>query len=213
MKAPEVQYTIGATIIADDGPCGTLGRVVIDPVAEVVTHLVVDPTHPHGPPRLVPLDLFDPAGVTDDRLRLHGTVADLSRLDAAEETHFMPPPPGYTDYEQALVWPYYGGGAAVPASMAGMVTTQHLPDGEVDVRRGDPVHATDGEIGKVEGLVVTRSDRHVTHVLLQEGHLFGRKEVAIPIDAVRTVSYGVQLSLTKEQVRDLPPVDHDRVGG
>ena len=46
------------------------------------------------------------------------------------------------------------------------------------------VHATDGEIGKVEGLVVEPAHGHVTHVLLQEGHLWGRKEVAIPIGAV-----------------------------
>jgi hypothetical protein len=58
----------------------------------------------------------------------------------------------------------------------------------------------------------------VTHVLLQEGHLFGRKEVAIPISAVTHVDTdayiqvddsGVQLNLTKQQVQDLPPVDID----
>lgn len=206
------EYTIGATVTATDGDCGTLVRLVLDPIAEVVTHLVIEPPHHHGPARLVPLELFDPAGITGDRLRLRGTVADLSRLDAADETHFMPPPPGYTPLDQTLVWPYYGGGAAVPPGMAGMVTAEHLPVGEVDVRRGDGVHAADGEIGRVEGLVVTRSDRQVTHVLLQEGHVFGRKEVAIPISAVRTMSNGVQLSITKEQVRDLPAVDHDRPG-
>jgi hypothetical protein len=50
----------------------------------------------------------------------------------------------------------------------------------------------------------------VTHVLLQEGHLWGRKEVAIPITAVTAVGVdGVQLSTTKQQVQDLPPVDID----
>jgi hypothetical protein len=61
----------------------------------------------------------------------------------------------------------------------------------------------------------------VTHVLLQEGHLFGRREVAIPISAVTRVdsnaypqadSDGVQLNLTKQQARDLPPVDIDHPG-
>jgi len=44
----------------------------------------------------------------------------------------------------------------------------------------------------------------VTHVLLREGHLWGRKEVAIPIDAVASLDDGVQLSFTKKQVEDLP---------
>lgn len=51
------------------------------------------------------------------------------------------------------------------------------------MRRGDYVHATDGDIGRVQSLVSDRGSRHVTHVLLQEGHLWGRKEVAIPVDA------------------------------
>jgi hypothetical protein len=46
----------------------------------------------------------------------------------------------------------------------------------------------------------------VTHVLLQEGHLWGRKEVAIPIEAVTRVETGIWLNLSKRQVEDLPPV-------
>jgi uncharacterized protein YrrD len=83
----------------------------------------------------------------------------------------------------------------------------------VDVRRGDDVHATDGDIGRVQGLVIDPKDHHVTHVLLQEGHLWGKKEVAIPIGAVKEVAAdGVQLTLTRNQVRDLPPVDLASLG-
>jgi hypothetical protein len=53
----------------------------------------------------------------------------------------------------------------------------------------------------------------VTHVLLQEGHLWGRKEVAIPIKAVTEVSdEGIKLSIAKRDVEDLPPVDIDHPG-
>ena len=59
-----------------------------------------------------------------------------------------------------------------------------VPLGEADVDRGDPVHALDGEIGRVQGLLVDPDDHRVTHVLLQEGHLWGRKKVSIPVSAV-----------------------------
>ena len=50
----------------------------------------------------------------------------------------------------------------------------------------------------------------VTLVLLQKGHLRGRKEVAIPIGAVtKTGTLLIRLSLTRNQVKDLPPVDID----
>jgi sporulation protein YlmC with PRC-barrel domain len=82
-----------------------------------------------------------------------------------------------------------------------------VPVGEVEVRRGDHVHATDGSIGRVQGLVVDPGDHHMTHVLLDEGHLWGKKEVAIPIGAVQSVEDGVRLNLTKDEVRELPAVE------
>jgi hypothetical protein len=87
-----------------------------------------------------------------------------------------------------------------------------VPQLEVEVRRGQHVHATDGPIGQVRGLAVDPSDHHVTHVLLDEGHLWGKRTVAIPITAVADVGHGVWLKLTKDQVSDLPPVDLDDAG-
>jgi len=57
----------------------------------------------------------------------------------------------------------------------------------------------------VEGFQVDPGDHRVTHVLLREGHLWGRKEVAIPVSAVAKVDHGIWLNLTKKQVEDLPP--------
>ena len=51
------------------------------------------------------------------------------------------------------------------------------------------------------------ADHRVTHVLLREGHLWGHKEVAIPVSAVTSVDDGIWLSLTKKQVEELPPRD------
>jgi sporulation protein YlmC with PRC-barrel domain len=81
-----------------------------------------------------------------------------------------------------------------------------VPLGATDIERGEPVHALDGEIGRVHGCQVDPDDHRVTHVLLGEGHLWGRKEVAIPASAVTKVENGIWLNLTKKQVEDLPPV-------
>jgi hypothetical protein len=47
-------------------------------------------------------------------------------------------------------------------------------------------------------------------VLLDDGHLWGEKEVSIPIRAVVRLDDGIQLNLSKEEVWALPPVDFDR---
>jgi hypothetical protein len=55
--------------------------------------------------------------------------------------------------------------------------------------------------GRVQGLVIDRGSHLVTHVVLQEGHLRGRREVAIPISAVAGVQDGVRLSITWQEVQ------------
>ncbi len=209
--AEATSFTIGTGASCTDGACGKVARVVIDPVARTITHLVVEPKHWSGPGRLVPLDLID---ATAGEIRLRCTLAEFDELDPAEETQFVPGTPGYPGYnpEQVAFMPYYGlgvGGSAVPVA----VTYDTVPLDEVEVRRDEHVHATDGPIGRVQGLVIDPDSRHVTHVLLQEGHLWGRKEVAIPIGAVAGVDDGIRLSLTKQEVQDLPPVDIHHPGG
>ncbi len=74
------------------------------------------------------------------------------------------------------------------------------------------VDAVDGEIGRVRGFLADSGDDRITHVLLQEGHLWGRKEIAIPISAVTGVQDGIRLNITKQQVEELPPADIDHSG-
>jgi hypothetical protein len=145
-------------------------------------------------------------------------VAQFEALEDAEETQFLPGARGQWGYsqDQMLSHPYYGLGMNGLGVMGGMgmgmsagpqpITSDRVPVGEVEVRRGEHVHATDGPIGQVQGLVVDPHDHYVTHVLLDEGHLWGKKRVAIPIGAVTGVDDGVQLNLTKDEVRDLPPI-------
>jgi sporulation protein YlmC with PRC-barrel domain len=90
------------------------------------------------------------------------------------------------------------------------VTVDAVPFGEVAIRRELTISATDGEIGQVQGLTVEPGGHQVTHVLLQEGHMLGRKEVAVPIGAVTKIgTLLIHLSLTKHQVKHLPSVDID----
>jgi sporulation protein YlmC with PRC-barrel domain len=211
-------FTIGAHASCEDGPCGTVQRVVVDPIARTVTHLVVEPKHHRqGPPRLVPVDIADS---TTEGVTLRCRTADFDNFDAAEETQFVAGTVGYENYEsgQVLSWPYFGlhggqagsvGGVAEVPGAPQTYTEDTLPEGEVDVRRGDPVYATDGPIGHVHGLAIDRDSRRVSHVLLAEGHLWGRKEVAIPIGAVTSASYGINLRLSKKEVADLPSVAVD----
>jgi hypothetical protein len=164
------EFTIGSEVSCRDGACGELRRVVIDPVARALTHLVVEPKHGSAKGHLVPVDLVASAS---GRITLTCTTSEFDKLDEAEETEFLPGGDGRFGYgqDQVISWPYFGmGGGLVAAGGLGgaayagttgnrgpsghMVTNVVVRGGEVLVRRGEPVHATDGAIGKVKGLVI-----------------------------------------------------------
>ncbi len=221
--SPATEYVIGTPVVCSDGACGALRRVVIDPVARAITHLVVEPEHRKGCGHLVPIDLVSAAGETE--IRLTSSLHEFHLLEDAEESEYISGAAGDWNYEQdaMLSLPYSAGlGSAGIGSMGtGLGKTgsgphafieDKVPVGEVDIRRGDSVHATDGEIGHVAGLVIDPADHHVTHVLLDEGHLWGAKRVAIPIGVVTKVDVGVRVTLTKDEVKDLPPVELGELG-
>ncbi|MDQ2895429.1 MAG: universal stress protein, partial [Actinomycetota bacterium] len=162
-------FTIGSEVSCVDGPCGELRRVVIDPVRRELTHLVVEAPHRAGSGHLVPIGLVD---ATAGAVALRCTRAELAVLEEAQETRFLPGASAKWGYRQnqMLSWPYYGLGLGGPEGL-GMAGPQALmfdrvPPGEVEVRRGDSVYATDGPIGRVQGLVIDPADHQVTHVLL-----------------------------------------------
>ena len=142
----------------------------------------------------MPLNLVDAAAPKEVRLRC--TRAEFDELRFAEDTDFVPRAnlDQYSGYsaEQMLMLPYYSriAGEGMPQARKDEPTSAYgsLPPGEVAVRRDKRVYATDGEIGRVEGLVIDPGNHHVSHVLLQKGHLFGRRQVAIPIAAVTGVA-------------------------
>jgi PRC-barrel domain len=200
----EERFKIGVDVDATDGRCGHLARVIFDPVADVLTHLVVEPGHHEELARLVPVALV--ARVEDELIQLNCTKERFEQLDEAEEVQFLPAnetPKGYG--ASAAAWPYFGLGLPLGHHHNPMFNDR-VPLGDVEIRRGDPVHARDGWIGEVQGLVVDPADNHVTHVILQEGHVWGRKQVAIPIGVANRAAGELRVDLTKEEVEALPPV-------
>jgi hypothetical protein len=203
-----ITLVIGNDALCSDGYRGEVRAVVIDPAARTVTHIAVEPHGRRGLARLVPLDLVDAAS---GQIRLRCTEAEFMNLDAAEETlaefalgQPVPVqllPPGWR-------------GTGEPSADGGSIlridekeTIDVVPPGEVEEHGGDHVHATDGDTGQVRGFRIDPGTGALTHVLLREGHAWGRRDVAIPFDTVVGLDDGIRLSITREQVRDLPPVD------
>ena len=210
-----MEFTFGARASCSDGRCGELSRAIFDPASWTVTHLVIQPGHRAAEGRLVPIDLAEAAG---GEISLRCTLSEFDRFDPAEEIELAEGVDYAGGYGQDAVTGYGDVGAmGVGASVSGMgigaslghhtptVSSDNVPEGEGEVARHDHVHASDGLIGQLKGFAVDPADHRVTHILLHEGHLWGRRDVAIPVSAVTSADPIIRLNLTKKQVEELPP--------
>ncbi|HEV3364627.1 MAG TPA: hypothetical protein VG795_10925, partial [Acidimicrobiia bacterium] len=190
-----MELRIGAPVDCSDKTCGTLTRVVADPRTWAVTHLVVEPPGGHVLARLVPIDLVAEAG---KRVALTSTQDQWRRLPYVEEVQFVRDP-GSGSWGQLILWPLVGplGGADLP------VVIEHLPPGQVEMSGANHIRSSDGPIGRVDGVVVD-PDYRLTHILLQEGHLWRKKEVAIPARSVDALTDEIHVALSKHDIVDLP---------
>jgi sporulation protein YlmC with PRC-barrel domain len=208
-----VRLELGRPVRCTDEVVGELADLVVDPVEKRVTHLVVRPKHGTGQGHLVPIELAERGG---DEIALTCTAAEVQQLPHAEEFSYLrldELPGNDPDWDvgvtDVLALPYYesGGLDGYADSYAGDVgiVYDRVPKGEVEVRRSSSVISRDDKhVGAVDGFLVDDGD-HITHFVLERGHLWGRREVTVPIGAVEKVeSDAVFVNLTVDEIGALP---------
>jgi len=202
---------IGIRVACSDGDCGDLQRIIIDPAARAISHLAVGPRHDHGDGRLVPVALVASVG---DEILLRCDKSEFAALLPAQDAELVERTTAAPGYGQDLTMDVYGdgldggirgaSGAYRGTSPTGATRTfDRVPAGDVDVHADDQVTATDGSVGRVRGFLADPESYSLTHVLADAGHLWGKKELAIPIAAVNRIERGVAVNLTRAQVGDL----------
>jgi sporulation protein YlmC with PRC-barrel domain len=193
---------------------GELTDLVIDPTKRRVTQLVVQP-QALGGSRLVPVELADSDG-DQSQITLHCTLHEVSKLEPVEEVAYLrlggfpvDDPNWDVGVSNVLAEPYYGAGEFAGASSPADVEMfyDRIPKGEVEIRRASLVTSSDGHgLGRVEAFILDDQEE-VTHFVLERGHLWGRRDVTIPISAVQEIETDqVTLGLTKHAVGELPVV-------
>lgn len=203
-----MEIPLEAQVECTDGVCGRSVYVLIDPVIDQVTHVVVRADLPPNTEYIVPLEVV--SATIDGTIQLNCTKEELGQLDAFVQTEFVE--------EKVLDYAGYGGGMMygmgtyyyrpyVTSELTVEVPVEHLqiPLGEIAVRRGNRVEATDGYVGKVDEFVVSSDNGHINYLIMREGHLWGKKDVIIPLSAMSdTRENTVFLNIDKSQIESLP---------
>jgi len=191
---------INAAIACTDGPCGHSTAIILNPVSDQVTHLVVHEPGLFDTERMVPVEFVTES--TPELIRLRCTKDELVHMPPFVTTNYLPPPPSFlpgSDGAGVMLWPY--------VSMEPAVGFDHenIAFDELAIHRGAQVHATDGRIGEVEEFVVNPANNGITHIVLREGHFWNRQDVTIPVAQIdRIGDDSVYLTLNKHQIEALP---------
>ncbi|GMQ79198.1 MAG: hypothetical protein BMS9Abin02_1759 [Anaerolineae bacterium] len=194
-----------------DGPAGRSTTIILNPISSEVTHVVVKAGRNEF---MVPLDLIVES--TPSKIQLRCTKEELSKLDLYVKMQFMGRENLNTEFELwmdsaesgANWWPYT---QIDDQHMDTYNLVEQVPHHELAIHRGSKVRASDGHIGQVDEFIVNPANNQISHLILVERHLFGRREVTIPIDQIEQIDQDiVYLKIEKKAVRALPDVPLDR---
>ena len=208
----KMKLELGTSIRCADGATRELVDVVIDSSSSRVTHLVIQPAQHAEDARLVPISLASRAEDGESEISLNCGAADLERFDPVHKFEILragerpnEDPKWDVGVEDIVVAPNYAPTAFgdYGGSLDSDVTISYdrVPKGEIELRHASSVYSADGHhLGSVDAVVVDDGDR-LTHLLLERGHLWWKREVALPAESIsKFESDMLTLGLTKREL-------------
>jgi sporulation protein YlmC with PRC-barrel domain len=201
-----MEFPLNVEVHCKDGRCGRSTHIVLNPATEQITHIVVKERRPSSVERLVPVILVSHTAA--EVIVLDCTLEEFSALEPFNQTEFVygDLPHHATDPSLTLLWPY-----AVSAKRIVDEKIRPVPPGELAVRRGARVEATNGRVGRVDEFLVDPDSGFITHLCLRESSLRGDKVVCIPVSEIEEIKEKVvHLKVDKESIAARPSVQVKR---
>jgi len=170
---------LNAQVECPDGICGRSTYVLINPVFNDVTHVVVKRGLLPKTEYLVPVEYV--AGSITNTIRLGINKTEIEKMEPFIKSD-------YTEEAGPVIYAGYRAGA-----------------GELAVHHGTRVEATDGYLGKVDEIVIDSKSCQITHLVVRAGYLWEQKDVFIPLSALGdTFGNTVFLKLNMHEIEGLP---------
>ena len=196
-----MEYPLDVEVHCSDGHCGRSTHIILNPVTEKVTHLVVQEKS-SAIERLVSVMLV--ANTAAEVILLNCTKEEFAKLESFNQPDFI-----YTDIPQhatdpnlTLLWPF-----VVPVKRIVDDKIRRIPPRELAVRRGARVRATDGWVGKVDEFIVGPVSGNITHLCLRESHPWKGRDICIPVSLIERIEEkAVYLNVDKNTIADMPSV-------
>lgn len=183
-----------AIVYSQDGVCGCVTAIIVQPRSRLVTHLVVcQTTRPRKVERLVAM-----------RLVSHSQAGGIY-LDYPQRI-FDYLPKFTIMVEQALSLLDYtllGSGFIYPESPLEIekkaVPRCNVPPNCVALYADTPIRATNGRFGTLASLITEPDSHHITHLVVQRKQLWKQHRITLPIKHIGDISeHQIRLQLDKQ---------------
>ena len=202
------EISIKAKVECTDGLCGKTTHLIADPESGKLTHFVVKyKKFPDSPDRLVNVEQV--VNTDGEIIHLGCTRDELAAMPPFTTTHYVHKE--IPDYADAYI---AGGSMSNPMpSLPGdswfdKTKDRHVPKNEMALSHGMAVKTRLGKkVGQVDRLVVDPEKHAITDILMREGHLWGAKDVVVPITAIQEADDDeIFLKLDEDEIDALPNV-------
>jgi sporulation protein YlmC with PRC-barrel domain len=198
-----IEIPINANVFCSDGQCGHSLCVIIDPREERVTHVVVRENHFPHKEILVSTHMIEQANPETIKLKCNKKQLEgMQEFIDEEFVHFIKPAILYQP-NSYIAWPIENS-----EEISKLVKHENIPYGEMVIHKNSHVYATDGRIGQVDDFLVNPENELITHIVMREGHLWGQREIVIPISAIKHIEDdSIYLKINRVSVETLPEVN------
>lgn len=192
-----MDISLNAHVECVDGPIGKVENIIVNPMRERITYLVVRENDVANTQRLIPEKMIENA--SSKKITLSIKKDKFKQAPNFLREVFIP--------SSLLLYMSDKPAGDLPVTPASVRTIEEaVPQGGKTIHHGAKVYASDGRhIGKVDEFLMEKKTGRITHLVLKEGHLWGKKEISVPISKIQKYEDGnIHLNMDKQAVNAAP---------
>jgi len=166
-------------VTCSEGLLGFLDGILLDPVTNEVTHLVVEDDKLGGIKRLVPI--CEIVKSTFRSILLRCSACEFSELES------------------------FSGRECFSIPEANELANRSPK--QIELKFDSQVFALDGKVGELDELLIAPDNHHISDLVVRIGYYWGYKDVAIPLaEVAQFKDNSVYVKLSKSAIASLPEI-------
>jgi hypothetical protein len=197
-----MDISLNVAVHCVDGFGGRSTHIILNPITQIVSHIVVAEKKAPHIERLVLIDWIKTT--TPDLILLDCRRDQLSQMERFVMTEFLRLE---TTDRYSIGYPYMSPSQVYKPKKTVSIEVENISIEEVAVHQGARIEACDGPIGVLEAVQIDPSDGRITHMRLRIGPIWEHRAVIVSAAEIQRIEERtIYLKLARAAVADLAAV-------